>query len=42
MYINVAPIVNPNTTIIVPIHFPRIKPPIKITGDPKPKKRENP
>ena len=29
---------NPNTTTMVPIHFPKINPPIKATGDPKPKR----
>ncbi len=28
---------NPKTTIKVPIHFPKINPPNKATGDPKPK-----
>ena len=28
---------NPKTTIGVPIHFPKINPPIKATGDPNPK-----
>ena len=36
--IKVEPIVKPNTTISVPIHFPKIKPPISATGDAKPKK----
>ena len=38
MYKNVAPILIPKTTTSVPIHFPNIKPPIKATGDPNPKK----
>ena len=33
----VAPTLNPKTTTHVPIHFPKIKPPIKATGDPNPK-----
>tara|TARA_Y100000768_G_scaffold355353_1_gene308934 strand:+ start:370 stop:564 length:195 start_codon:yes stop_codon:yes gene_type:complete len=37
MYKKVAPILKPKTTIIVPIHFPKINPPSKATGDPKPK-----
>jgi hypothetical protein len=37
MYKKVAPILRPSTTAIVPIHFPKIKPPIKATGEPKPK-----
>ena len=28
---------NPKTTSSVPIHFPKIKPPSKATGDPNPK-----
>ena len=28
---------NPRTTRIVPIHFPKINPPISATGDPNPK-----
>ena len=28
----------PKTTTIVPIHFPKIKPPKSAIGDPKPKK----
>ncbi len=38
IYKKVAPILKPKTTTIVPIHFPNIKPPIKATGDPNPKK----
>ena len=38
MYKKVAPILKPRTTTNVPIHFPNIKPPIKATGDPNPKK----
>ena len=37
IYKSVAPILNPITTINVPIHFPNINPPSKATGDPKPK-----
>ena len=37
MYKKVAPILKPITTTIVPIHFYKIKPLIKATGDPKPK-----
>ena len=33
----VAPILNPKTTNNVPIHFPKINPPINATGDPNPK-----
>ena len=33
-----APILKPKTTTSVPIHFPNIKPPIKATGDPNPRK----
>ena len=33
-----APILNPKVTIKVPIHFPKINPPIMATGDPNPKK----
>ena len=29
---------NPSTTTMVPIHFPKINPPIKAIGDPKPKR----
>ena len=28
---------NPKTTIKVPIHFPKMNPPSKATGDPNPK-----
>ena len=28
----------PNTTTTVPIHLPRLKPPIRATGDPNPRK----
>jgi hypothetical protein len=38
IYKKVAPILRPSTTTIVPIHFPKIKPPISATGDPRPKK----
>ncbi len=38
IYKNVAPILNPKTTINVPNHLPKIKPPNKATGNPKPKK----
>ena len=37
MYKKVAPILRPSTTATVPIHFPKMKPPIKATGEPKPK-----
>ena len=37
-YNMVAPILKPNTTTIVPIHFPKIKPPKSAIGDPNPKK----
>ena len=37
IYRKVAPILKPKTTTIVPIHFPKIKPPIIATGDPNPK-----
>ena len=37
-YNNVAPVVKANRTISVPIHLPKIKPPIKATGLPKPKR----
>ena len=33
----VAPILNPKTTSNVPIHFPKINPPINATGEPNPK-----
>ena len=36
MYNNVAPILNPKTTIINPNHLPKIKPPNKAIGEPKP------
>ena len=36
MYKNVPPIVTAKTTTMVPIHFPKIKPPNKATGEPKP------
>ena len=38
IYKNVAPILNPKTTIVKPNHLPKIKPPSKAMGDPKPKK----
>ena len=38
MYKKVPPILKPNTTTKVPIHLPKIKPPIRATGDPNPKK----
>ena len=38
MYSKVDPVVIPIKTTIVPIHFPKIKPPIKAIGEPKPKK----
>ena len=38
MYRNVAPMLNPKITRIVPIHFPKINPPNKATGEPNPKK----
>ena len=38
MYKKVAPTLKPVTTTNVPIHFPKIKPPISATGDPKPRK----
>ena len=37
IYNNVAPILKPKITTIVPIHFPKIKPPIKATGEANPK-----
>ena len=36
-YKKVAPILKPNTTRIVPNHFPKINPPIRAIGDPNPK-----
>ena len=38
MYKKVAPILNPKTTTIVPIHGPKRKPPRRAMGEPKPKK----
>ena len=38
IYKNVAPMLKPSTTVIVPTHLPSIKPANKDTGDPKPKK----
>tara|TARA_S200000501_G_scaffold313042_1_gene304279 strand:- start:872 stop:1162 length:291 start_codon:yes stop_codon:yes gene_type:complete len=38
MYMKVAPIVSPTITTRVPIHFPKIKPPIMATGEAKPKR----
>ena len=37
MYKKVAPILKPRTTTIAPIHFPKIKPPIREMGDANPK-----
>ena len=37
MYKNVASILKPKTTTIVPIHLPNINPPITAIGDPNPK-----
>ena len=39
MYSKVDPVVIPIKTTIVPTHFPKIKPPIKNKGEPKPSKR---
>ena len=39
IYKHVAPLVKPNTTKNVPIHFPKINPPIKNIGAPKPKRK---
>ena len=39
MYNNVAPIDKPKTTKIVPIHLPKINPPNKKIGLPKPKSK---
>ena len=39
MYNNVAPTDSPKTTKIVPIHFPKINPPIKKIGLPNPKSK---
>ena len=37
IYKKVAPILKPRVTIKVPIHLPKIKPPISAIGVPKPK-----
>ena len=38
MYKKVAPMLRPNTTIIVPTHLPKTKPPNSAIGDPNPRK----
>ena len=39
IYKRVAPVDRPRTTIIVPNHFPKIKPPTKNIGEPNPSRR---
>ena len=39
VYKRVAPMHNPNTISTVPIHLPKINPPINATGVPKPKRK---
>ena len=39
MYKHKAPIDKDNVTTIVPVHLPKINPPINATGLPKPKRK---